>query len=131
MRLLLDTHCWLWQLAEPERLPEPLRALLSDRANEVYLSAASVWEIVVKAQLGKLTLPEPAEQYVPTRMQALGNLALPITQAHVLRIGSLPLHHKDPFDRVLVAQALVECLSLVTADARLRDYQVDLYWAGS
>lgn len=130
MRFLVDTHCWLWQLSAPERLPEPVRALLADRSNEIYLSVASMWEIVIKAQLSKLTLPEPAEHYVPSRMEALGNLALPIQQAHVLRLTSLPLHHKDPFDLILLAQASVEGMPLMTADAQLRSYDVELYWAG-
>jgi PIN domain nuclease of toxin-antitoxin system len=130
VRLLVDTHCWLWQLAEPERLKEPVRSLLADRGNEVFLSVASIWEIVIKAQLGKLALPEPAEVFVPRRMEALGNFALPITEPHVLRIATLPLHHRDPFDRILLSQALVEGLPLVTADARLKDYELELLWAG-
>ncbi len=131
MRLLVDTHCWLWQLSEPERLPETIRRLITDRSHEVYLSTACMWEIVIKQRLGKLTLPEDVGTFIPSRMDDMGHIALPIIQAHVLQLSSLPPHHKDPFDRILVAQAVAEGMKLITADTQLKRYDVDLLWAGS
>jgi PIN domain nuclease of toxin-antitoxin system len=129
VKLLLDTECWLWSLASPERLGEEARALLADGGHEVYLSAASSWEIAIKAALGKLVLPEPPEQYVPRRMAAQGLRALPIEHAHALRVYALPQHHRDPFDRLLVAQAQLESLTLMTSDRAMAAYDVPILWA--
>ncbi len=131
MKLLLDTHCWLWYLLSPDKLNQPARELLQEPNHDVYLSAASAWEIVIKYDLGKLELPLKPNDYVPNRLAASGHSSLPITQDHVLEIASLPLHHRDPFDRVLVAQARVEGLKLVTADKVMKLYDVPLVWAGS
>ena len=90
------------------------------------LSAASSWEIAIKYALGKLPLPAPPPEYVPSRMQASGTGALPITHAHALHVASLPTHHRDPFDRLLVAQAQVESLPLLTADPQLGRYDIEL-----
>lgn len=130
MRILLDTECWLWSLAEPDRLNKRAQSLIADRENSLYLSAASSWEIATKYRLGKLPLPEPPERYVPSRMQAQGIESLAIEHAHALRVAALPLHHRDPFDRLLVAQAQVEGLALLTADPLLRKYKVRLIGAG-
>lgn len=129
MRVLLDTHVWLWSLTEPERLTASARELIVDPGNEVLLSAASAWEIAIKYSLGKLPLPEPPAQYVPTRTaaQRIGTLA--VTTAHALAVAGLPPHHADPFDRLLVAQAQLEGCALLTADVRLRPYKVELVWA--
>lgn len=130
MRLLTDTHCWLWYLLEPERLNANARDILRNPENEVFFSAASAWEIVVKFSLGKLDLPLPPTKYVPDRLEILGHRELPIRQDHVLRIEALPLHHRDPFDRVLIAQAQVENLQLLTADRAITAYEVPVFWAG-
>lgn len=124
MKLLLDTHCWLWSLAEPERLSPEARRLLVSRRNTVYLSAASAWEVAIKYALGKLSLPEPPSTYVPSRMAAQGLEPLPISHSHALQVASLPMHHRDPFDRLLVAQALVERLTILTADPSFGLYSV-------
>lgn len=124
MKVLLDTHCWLWSLAEPARLSPEVRRLLSARRNTVFLSAASAWEIAIKCALGKLTLPEPVQSFVPSRMAAQGLTPLPISHSHALRVGTLPAIHRDPFDRILVAQALVEKLPLVTSDPMLARYPI-------
>ena len=129
MRVLVDTHCWLWQLGEPHRLGQQARTVLSSPENEVFFSAASAWEIVIKHTLGRLSLPSPPAEYIPSRMAALGNLSLPVAQTHVLRVAALPLHHKDPFDRVLIAQALVEGLTLITVDPVMRMYEAPIIWA--
>jgi PIN domain nuclease of toxin-antitoxin system len=130
VRILLDTHCWLWYLLSPDRLNGPARDTLRETRNEVFLSTRSAWEIVVKSGLGKLSIPLPAAQYIPDRLEALGHQSLPILQNHVLQVEQLPMHHRDPFDRILVAQAQVEGLRLMTADPVLRAYDVPIFWAG-
>lgn len=130
MRILLDTGCWLWSLAAPERLNQKARDLLTDRRHTLYLSAASSWEIAIKAALGKLALPEPPEKYVPSRMAAQDILGLPVEHTHALRVFSLPSHHRDPFDRILVAQAQSESLTILTADRAFDPYDVETFWAG-
>lgn len=129
MKILLDTHCWLWGLAEPERLGRAARALIADPANDLFLSAASSWEIAIKAGLGKLRLPEPPWRYVPHRLATQGITALAVEHAHALQVAALPHHHRDPFDRLLVAQAQVEGLTLLTADRALEAYEVEIVWA--
>ncbi|GIW41451.1 MAG: twitching motility protein PilT [Candidatus Binatia bacterium] len=130
VRYLIDTHCWLWLLTSPERLPAGLLSHLEDPRNELLLSAASSWEIAIKYMLGKLQLPEPPHAYVPGRMEATGTRGLPVTHAHALRVADLPRHHRDPFDRLLVAQAQLEHLVLVTADRQFRQYDVPVRFAG-
>ena len=124
MKLLLDTQCWLWMQAEPARLRAETRELLLDPGNELFLSAASSWEIAIKYALGKLPLPEPPSTYVPSRLRSSGVIGLPIEHAHALHVGSLPPHHRDPFDRLLIAQAQVEGLPIMTADRALALYAV-------
>lgn len=125
MNLLLDTQVWLWMQVAPDRLGKA-RGLTEDATNRLFLSAASSWEIAIKFALGKLPLPEPPDVYVPSRMQISGVEALPIQHSHALRVSSLPVHHRDPFDRLLVAQAQLEDLALVTADPVFDDYDVDV-----
>jgi PIN domain nuclease of toxin-antitoxin system len=126
--VLVDTHVWLWMLTDPDRLPPPARAAVDDLGAEVLLSAASAWEIAIKFHLGRLPLPEPPCTYVPSRLEASGCTALPIDHSHALRTGALPDHHRDPFDRLLVAQAQVLGVPLVTADRAITPYDVDIVW---
>ena len=126
MRFLLDTQCWLWMQAEPDRFSPETRKLLLDPSNELFLSAASSWEIAIKYALGKLPLPEPPSTYVPSRMQSSGVIGLAIEHAHALHVDSLPPHHRDPFDRLLVAQAQLEAMSILTADRALALYPVTI-----
>ena len=126
MRILLDTHCWLWLCAEPERFSKTTIAQLSDPDTERLLSAASVWEIVIKYGLGKLPLPVRPNDFVPSRLVTTRTEVLEISGAHALRVAELPDHHRDPFDRMLVAQALVEGVPLLTADRALRRYKIEL-----
>jgi PIN domain nuclease of toxin-antitoxin system len=130
LKLLIDTHCWLWSLTEPERLNSKALAAIRRASNPLYLSAASSWEIAIKFALNKLTLPLPPWEFVPSRMSLQGLQALPIQHSHALRVAELPNHHRDLFDRLLVAQAQLEGLSLLTADEQLRAYDVDVFWAG-
>lgn len=123
MGLLLDTHVFLWLLSEPERLGRHLRAV-EDLANPLFLSAASSWEIAVKVGLGRLDLPDDITRYVPDRMRAIGAAPLPVEHAHALAVAALPMLHRDPIDRVLVAQARHLRLTIVTADAAIARYDV-------
>jgi PIN domain nuclease of toxin-antitoxin system len=126
MKLLFDTHCWLWLQTEPERFGPQTLCLLEDEGNELLLSAASSWEMSIKYALGKLPLPEPPQTYVPSRMATSGTRGLPITHTHALHVVTLPQHHGDPFDRLLVAQCQCEGATLITADAAVMKYDVDI-----
>ena len=125
-RLLLDTHVWLWMLTDPGRLSEQAREELANLDNTLFLSAASGWEIAIKHRLGKLDLPEPPREFVPSRLRRSGVLPLAIEVDHALRVSELPEHHRDPFDRLLVVQAQALSLRLVTSDRQLDAYEVDL-----
>jgi PIN domain nuclease of toxin-antitoxin system len=125
VRILLDTHCWLWMLAAPSKFAPATRELLENPDNELLLSAASSWEIAVKYALGKLELPEPPPEFVPSRMARSGVLGLAVEHRHALAVADLPPHRRDPFDRLLIAQALVESLPILTADRQLARYGVE------
>ena len=125
-RFLLDTHCWLWWNAEPERLNPHVRAIIGNVANAVFLSAASAWEIAIKHGLGRISLPEPPARYVPSRIAANRITGLPIQFQHVLKVGDLPSHHRDPFDRLLIAQAITERMTLVSADPKILLYDLEV-----
>ena len=129
MKVLLDTRCWLWMQASPERFSASAMQLIDDTDNKLFFSAVSSLEIAIKSAIGKLTLPISPEDYVPDRMQSSGVLGLPIEHSHALRVASLPLHHRDPFDRLLIAQAQVEGLTLLSADRQLGPYDLDIHWA--
>lgn len=125
MQFLLDTHVFLWLLAEPERIGGHL-ATLEDPTNDLFLSAASSWEIAIKVQRGRLALPEDARRYVPARMRSIGVQGLPVEHAHALAVSELPLLHRDPVDRLLVAQARLLGLHVVTSDEQISRYKVDV-----
>ncbi len=131
MRLLLDTQCWLWWFAQPEKLNESVTEKIADETNELWFSVASVWEMGIKVSIGKLPLPEPIDDYVSTRMNQLGTRCLEIRADHALRVAALPLYHRDPFDRMLIAQAQIEDMTLVSADLKFNQYEVSLLWAGN
>jgi PIN domain nuclease of toxin-antitoxin system len=124
VQVLLDTRVFLWLLAEPERLGRHL-GTLEDPANELFLSAASSWEIAIKTQIGRLRLPDEPRRYGPDRMRAVGALPLPVEHNHALAVSELPLIHRDPFDRLLVAQARDLRLCIVTADTVMARYEVE------
>jgi PIN domain nuclease of toxin-antitoxin system len=123
VRLLLDTHVFLWLLSEPDRLGKHLVSL-QDPGNAILFSAASSWEIAVKVQLGRLELPDDPKRYVPDRMRAIGAEPLPIQHSHALAVSALPPLHRDPFDRILVAQARDLHLRIVTTDPQIARYDV-------
>lgn len=130
MKYLLDTNVWLWSLFEPERMSRNARQLFADFSQEVFLSAATSWEVTIKARTGKLSLPEQPATYIPRRMADQGLRPLPISHPHALAVFVLPDYHRDPFDRLLVAQAKLEGLVLVTADRVIGKYPVEILWAG-
>jgi len=126
-RILLDTHALLWFVANDSALSGTARTLI-ETADDVFVSVASAWETAIKVHLGKLTVDAPsAEAFFDEQMRTNGFTYLPIAPAHVFRAASLPLHHRDPFDRMLIAQALVEGLPLVTHDD-FRSYGVAATW---
>ncbi|XXT15907.1 type II toxin-antitoxin system VapC family toxin [Sorangium sp. So ce429] len=131
MKLLLDTHVWLWAVLTPERIATAARHAIEDPHNTLLISAASAWEISVKHANGKLPLPEAPETLVPRAIAALEAIELPVTARHAISSAALPYHHRDPFDRLLVAQALCEGAALVTVDELLTRYGATMLWAGS
>ena len=129
MRILLDTHAFLWWASERgARLSDRGRDLLGDGTNEVALSLASVWEIAIKVGVGRMDLPDAVERYIPERLRHDGFELIPIKLRHAFRAGALPRIHGDPFDRMLVAQAQVEGIPILTADPAISRYDVETIW---
>ncbi|HKE83410.1 MAG TPA: type II toxin-antitoxin system VapC family toxin [Vicinamibacterales bacterium] len=127
MRLLLDTHAFLWFAAGDRRLSRRARAAMEADDAELLVSAASVWEMSIKASVGRLRLPAPVDAYMAEKI-AEGYQMAPVTWAHAAAVQQLPFHHRDPFDRLLVAHARVERYRLVTRDRVFRKYGVDIVW---
>lgn len=126
MKLLLDTHVFLWYITADPKLPATFRAASQDSVNEVFLSVASVWETIIKYHLGKLPLPSPPAGYLPQQRDAHGIASLPIDEGAMVHLAGLPPLHRDPFDRLLVAQALQHGLTVVTVDPEVAAYPVPL-----
>lgn len=122
--VLLDTHVFLWLQTEPERLGRHLKAV-EDPGTDLLLSAASSWEIAIKHGLGKLSLPEPPQEYVLERIRLVGMIGLPIEHSHALAVSSLPPLHRDPFDRMIVAQATVLDVPVITSDPAIIQYEIE------
>jgi PIN domain nuclease of toxin-antitoxin system len=123
---LLDTHVWLWMLTDPARIRADLLAEMTSSRTHLLLSAASSWEIAIKWALGRLLLPAPPDAYVPSRMQRTGVTGLAVEHVHALHVATLPPHHRDAFDRLIVAQARVERLTIVTVDRVFDAYDVPI-----
>ena len=128
MRFLLDTHTFLWWVTRDTRLPERVQTIIADSGNDIFFSAASAWEIAIKVQLGQMTLGGDPAELIPERVAANGFLVLPIEVRHALHVATLPLLHRDPFDRLLIAQAQMEDLSILTADPAIARYDVAVAW---
>jgi PIN domain nuclease of toxin-antitoxin system len=128
MNLLLDTHTFLWWAAEPAKLSPNADSALHDTANTLYLSVASIWEMQIKLQLGKLTLSKPLPDLIQNQQHANGLRLLAIEPAYIYSLADLPQHHKDPFDRLIIAQALAESMTVVGADGKFSAYPVSLLW---
>lgn len=128
MRLLLDTHTFLWWAADDPQLSKTARAAIADAEHEVFISAVNGWEIAIKARLGKLPLPESPDLFVARMVQQHAFGVLPVTLTHVLHEYHLPSLHSDPFDRLLIAQVKLEALTLVTNDGLIKQYDVGVLW---
>lgn len=128
MRLLLDTHAFLWFAAGDERLAGVTREQIADGTNTVYVSAASLWEMAIKISTGKLQLAEPLDRFIPKELQRNRLALLPIAFPHIVQVATLPFHHRDPFDRLLIAQSLVEYLPIVSVDHWFDSYGVTRLW---
>lgn len=126
MRVLLDTHIFLWWDSEPDQLSPQILTLCQNPANTLVLSVASVWEMQIKQQLGKLALRLPLSSLVAEQQAVNGIEILPVNLLHVLALESLPLHHKDPFDRLIIAQANADDISLLSVDPIFKQYAVKL-----
>lgn len=124
MRLLLDTHVFLWYITADPRLPTPFLATIQEPTNEVYLSVVSIWEAVIKHNLGKLPLPAPPADYLPRQREAHGIDALPIDEGAMTHLANLPALHRDPFDRLLIAQTIQHGLTIATVDSHVAVYPV-------
>ncbi len=128
MKLLLDTHAFLWLNTDPTRVGEAALAACQDQANSLHLSLASLWEVQIKHQLGKLELTVPWPRMLHTQQQANGLQTLTVSLRHIQGLQQLPMHHRDPFDRMLIAQAQIEDMTLITADAAIANYDVPTLW---
>ena len=128
MRLLLDTHALIWALAEPEKLSLRARAAIASSANDAFVSMASAWELAILEGLSRVKLGAPLATVFTARLAALRIRLLPIQLQHLAALAVLPQHHRDPFDRLLVATAMAERLTLVSSDARLAAYDAAVLW---
>lgn len=130
MKYLLDTMVWLWSVSSVEKIGEAGLRVLEDGASEVYLSVVSSWEIAIKARLGKYKLPQTPDRYVPRKLDQQGIRPLPVALDHSLKVFSMPLYHHDPFDHLLMAQAILEGMVILTSDRVFEKYPVDVIWCG-
>lgn len=128
MRVLLDTHVFLWWIEDAAALSRKAKSAIRNPDNDCLLSLASCWEMAIKSSLGKLRLPNALERFVPEQLAANAFRQLPIELRHVARVSVLPFHHRDPFDRLLAAQALEESCAIVSADRVFRQYGVTRIW---
>lgn len=130
MKYLLDSVVWLWSIGSVEKINKRGHEILNSGESEIYFSAAAVWELSIKARLGKLTLPSPPARCVPEFMAKQRLLPLPVTHFHAVKVYDLDSHHTDPFDRLMIAQAILEKMVILTADRAFKKYPVELVWCG-
>lgn len=128
MNLLLDTHSFLWFIGGSPNLSLTARTLIEDSSNQPFLSIASLWEMAIKLSIGKLNLAHPFEILIPQQMELNGVKPINIEISHLIIVSSLPFHHRDPFDRLLIAQAIVENISIISADSSFDAYTVQRLW---
>jgi len=126
VNLLIDTHIFIWLLVASPRLPDAVRTVLANRRNSVYLSVASAWEMAIKVGVGKLDLPPNLQTWLPAELDAADIALVPIHLEHALGVETLPRHHRDPFDRLIIVQAMLEGLTIVTADRAFGLYDVPI-----
>lgn len=128
MRYLLDTHAFLWFISDDRRLSKNASAVMSDRSNELYFSSASAWEISIKTGLGRLSIQDEMKSFLLAQLSENGIFPLSITIPHAAHISKLPGIHKDPFDRILIAQSVIEDMPLLSRDRTMRKYDVNVVW---
>jgi PIN domain nuclease of toxin-antitoxin system len=128
MRALMDTQAFLWWIMDDPRLSLPARSVIVDGSNELYFSAASAWEIAIKVQIGRLRLSEKPEILISEHLARNSFESLPINIRHALHVFNLPEHHKDPFDRIIISQAIIEGLNIITSDREFSKYPVEVIW---
>ena len=128
MKVLMDTHVFLWWIEDNPRLSPRAREIISDIENEVFLSAASGWEIAIKARLGRIKLPQDPARFVMEQVTINAFRTLPIQLNHTLHVYTLPPIHRDPFDRILIAQSQLENIPIITADSYIAKYPVEVIW---
>ncbi|OPX22085.1 MAG: PIN domain nuclease [Candidatus Latescibacterota bacterium] len=128
MRILLDTHSFLWFIAGSDSLSTQARDLIADLGNEVLLSTGSLWELAIKVSIGKIELSRPFGEIIPEQLSENEITVLPIELSHLTMLTELPFHHRDPFDRLIIAQGIVEGLPVITRDIMFRNYPVDILW---
>lgn len=130
MKYLLDSVVWIWSISATERLNSAAQRILENGCEEIYFSAASSWELSIKAGLGKLHLPSSPARCIPEFMAKQRLRPLPVTHLHAVKVYELPLHHQDPFDRLLIAQAISEEMTILTSDRDFSKYPVEIVWCG-
>ena len=128
MKALLDTHVFLWWITDDQRLSSRVREIIADGTNEILFSAASGWEIAIKTRLGRLQLPDDPKILIPEQLELNAIEVLPVQIGHALHVYQLPSHHRDPFDHLLIAQAQLEKLPILTADPQISRYPVEIIW---
>ncbi|MBO1348933.1 MAG: type II toxin-antitoxin system VapC family toxin [Hormoscilla sp. GUM202] len=128
MNLLLDTHTFIWGSITPEKLSDTVRNLLQDNANTIILSLASIWEMQIKVQRGKLTINRPLPELIASQQQTNNLQLLPIEVPHIFALQNLPDYHRDPFDRIIISQAMVEGLPVLSKDATFDAYPIVRVW---
>jgi PIN domain nuclease of toxin-antitoxin system len=130
MRYLLDTVVWLWSIGPTENIGKMGLEILASGGEDIFLSVASCWEVAIKTQLRKFELPDVPARHVPKRLAEQHIASLSITQPHALKVYDLPPHHRDPFDRLIIAQAMIEKMTILTADRAFGKYDVEIVWCG-
>lgn len=128
MKLLLDTHVFLWWITDSKKLSDTARMFIANSANELFWSAASSWEVAIKFAIGRLPLPASPGDYLPAHFASAAVRALPVSDEHAYGVARLPPYHADPFDRILIAQAVHEDLAFLSADRTVRQYDVEVVW---
>lgn len=128
MKVLLDTHVFIWWITNDLQLPHSIRGIIADGNNELFLSAASCWEIAIKAQLGRIKLPVKPDTFISDQMAMNAIQGLPIQPSHALHVFNLPNLHRDPFDRIIIAQSQLERLPVITSDTLIAQYKIETIW---
>jgi len=128
LKALLDTHVFLWWITDDPQLPTHIRRVISDSDNELFFSAASCWEIAIKAQLGKITLPAKPDIFIAEQLSINAIQSMPVQSSHALHVFNLPPLHRDSFDRIIVAQAHLEKLPIITSNSLISQYNIDTIW---